>query len=188
MKNDLILIRHSIPQVDPTQPSHTWLLSKEGRERCKALAKALRPHHPTRIITSTEPKAQETGQIIASELGLIATTVSGIEEHKRSQIGFLDQNTFKKKIAHLLTDPDTLILGDETGREAQKRFTKTLSYLLQQFPDDTLAIVSHGTVLTLFISAYNTLDPVAFWQSLTLPDFLLLDKESFTLKSKRYTM
>lgn len=185
MSHNLILIRHSLTLVDPSRPSHTWPLSEEGRERCIRLADQLRPHTPTRLITSTELKAKETGSIVAEQLGLPIIAVPGLEEHKRSQAGFLDAAAFKRQIARLLTEPDTLLFGEETGNQAQERFAHAVAQLLQQYPNDTLALVSHGTILTLFVCAFNQLDPVSFWQSLNLPDFLLLDKASYQLKFTR---
>lgn len=182
MSHDLILIRHSLTQVDPGSPSHTWSLSAEGRRRCILLADRLRPHHPSRLITSTELKAQETGQIIAEQLDLPVTAVPGLEEHKRSQAGFLDAAAFKHQIARLLTEPETLVFGEETGQQARERFTQTLDQLLKQYPNDTLALVSHGTILTLFVSAFNKVAPISFWEGLNLPDFLLIDRASYRLK------
>src|SRR5690606_29088857 len=148
------------PEIDPSRPSHLWPLSTEGKRRCVTLAEELRPHAPTRLVTSTEPKAQETGHIIAECLGLPVTSAPGLEEHKRSQSGFIDQATFKQMIAHLLTKPDTLVFGDETGHQAQHRYTQTVIHLNQTYPQDTLALVSHGTIITLFVAAFNQVDPV----------------------------
>jgi hypothetical protein len=37
-----------------------------------------------------------------------------------------------------------------------------------------LAIVTHGTVLTLFLAHHNPhLDPISFWRDLTLPCFFV---------------
>lgn len=188
MSHDLILIRHSLTQVDPDVPSHTWVLSEEGRKRCYLLADSLRPHRPSRLITSTELKAQETGQLIAKQLGLPVTSVPGLEEHKRSRAGFLDAAAFKHQIARLLTEPETLVFGEETGQQAQQRFTQTVDQLRQQYPKDTLALVSHGTILTLFVSAFNPVDPISFWENLNLPDFLLINSTSYGLKSPEQAM
>ncbi len=187
MHNHLILIRHAQPQITPTQPSHTWPLSEEGRHQCEVLAEQLRPHHPTRIITSTELKAQQTGQIVAARLGLPIGTSEGLQEQERSQVGYMDAAAFKTQIARLLTERDQLVFGQETGLQAQHRFTEAVIHLLDYYPNDTLALVTHGTIMTLFVSAFNDLDSVAFWCNLTLPDFLLLDNISFRLRSPSIT-
>jgi hypothetical protein len=32
-----VLVRHSVPEVDPARPAEEWRLSEEGRARCAAL-------------------------------------------------------------------------------------------------------------------------------------------------------
>jgi broad specificity phosphatase PhoE len=68
-----------------------------------------------------------------------------------------------------------LVFGNETGEQARTRFTQAINTLLTQHPSDTLAIVSHGTVLTLFLAHHNPhLDPIPFWQQLKLPDLVVV--------------
>ena len=50
----LILVRHSLPAVDPEVPSATWPLSAEGRERCVTLAERLAEYDLNVIVTSSE--------------------------------------------------------------------------------------------------------------------------------------
>ena len=64
----LILVRHSAPEIVPQVPARAWHLSAVGRARCVPLAAALAPYQPRAIITSVEPKAVETGQIVAEQL------------------------------------------------------------------------------------------------------------------------
>ena len=66
----LILVKHSLPEILPTVSASRWLLSDEGRRRCEPLAERLRVFHPTAIVTSVEPKAAETGAIVARKLAV----------------------------------------------------------------------------------------------------------------------
>ncbi len=48
---------------------------------------------------------------------------------------------------------------------------KGVNVQIEKYPNDTLGIVSHGTVMTLLTSYYNAaLDPFTFWQNLLMPD------------------
>lgn len=179
--SSLILVRHAAPQIDVTVPAHTWPLSDKGRDSCYELAERLRPHGPTRIITSTETKARQTGDIIANTLQLPIEDQSGLHEHDRSNVTDLDQATFQILVARLLTDPNTLVFGQETGTQARNRFTQAIFSIRRRYPDDTLIVVTHGTVLTLFIALYNPIDPVSWWQNLRLPDFFCLSEPGFQL-------
>lgn len=182
MACSLLLVRHAAPHIDPSTPAHTWLLSDKGRQSCYDLAERLRPHGPTRILTSTEAKAQQTGQLIATVLQLPSETWPDLHEHDRSNVTGLDQETFKTQVIGLLTHPETYIFGRETGTQARQRFTQAIHAARATYPTDTLAIVTHGTVMTLFLAAHNpTLEPVSWWQNLRLPDLYCLSEPAFYL-------
>ena len=175
----LIFIRHAAVAQDPTISSHEWVLSKDGRSRTRALI----PHitsiseaTPTRIITSHEQKAKQTGQIIAEALDLPCTTAPGLQEHNRTGAPYFENVTdFRNTIQQLFLQPDELIFGTETATQARTRFTQAIHTLLAQYPSDTLAIVTHGTILTLFLAHHNPhLDPITFWQRLKLPDLVVV--------------
>ena len=180
MTCSLLLIRHAAPQVDPSTPAHTWWLSDKGRQSCYELAERLRPRCPTRILTSTEPKAQQTGQIIATVLQIPSATWPDLHEHDRSNVTGLDQETFQAQVIQLLTHPETHLFGRETGAQAQQRFTRAIHSARAAYPTDTLALVTHGTVMTLFVTAHNpTIEPVSWWQNLRLPDAYCLSEPAF---------
>ena len=171
MQPHLILIRHSAVQIDPTVPANEWSLSADGRSRCQTLAKKLQQYQPTRFITSHEAKARETGQIMADYLGVSFTSDDGLQEHDRQSVPyFANKVDFETAVANFFAHPNELVFGRETAVQATSRFTQAVNQQLAAQPRGNVAIVTHGTVLTLFICQYNlTLNPVQFWQSLTLP-------------------
>lgn len=178
----LIFIRHSMVEIDRARPSREWSLSEGGRARCRQLVPALAVHHPTRIITSEETKAVETGQILADKLGLSCHAVPNLHEHNRIGVPYFEsQKAFQAIIAQLFRQPDELIFGSETANEARNRFGTAVGRLLRQYPQETLAIVTHGTVLTLFLAQHNQFDSYPFWQSIQLPDFFAVHLPDFRL-------
>ena len=66
----VILIKHSLPQIDPDIPARQWVLSAKGERRCLPLAEKLNGYQPDIIITSDEPKAVTTGQRVAEHLAI----------------------------------------------------------------------------------------------------------------------
>ena len=68
MPRNLILIKHSMPQIDATLPSNQWQLSAVGEKRCEALANALTTYAPFRLFSSKEPKAVATADAVARQL------------------------------------------------------------------------------------------------------------------------
>ena len=184
----LILIRHSVVLVDPTIPAAQWQLSANGRFRCHQLADQLRLYQPTRFITSDEAKAVETGQIMAAQLGLPCTIGADLHEHNRAGLPFFeDKAAWATAVSHFFAHPDQSVLGEETAVQARQRLARAIARQQQQYPQDKLALVSHGRILTAFISGHNTaVDPFPFWQSLTLPCAFILDATSYQLQERIY--
>ena len=187
----LILVRHSLPEMVVGVPASQWRLSEEGRLRCQKLAERLAAYGLATIVTSAEPKAVETGQIVAEALGLPFETAPGLHEHERGVVRDLgSREEFQTQVACLFEHPSELVLGHETADQAHARFAGAVAHVVEEHPagnpsspDSTelvagsgqsLAVVSHGTVMTLFIARANGLDPIPFWKSLSLPGFHLL--------------
>lgn len=186
MSSSLILVRHAAVQVDPTLPSHQWPLTANGRSTTHQLAHKLKPFQPTRIITSEEAKARATGAALAEVLHLPTKTAPGLQEHDRRGVPFFENKAdFETAVTTFFARPDELVFGGETAVQATGRITQAINRLLQANQDATLALVSHGTVLTLFICQHNPeLSPRQFWQALTLPcAFILTLPEMKLVKS-----
>jgi broad specificity phosphatase PhoE len=182
LERKLILVRHSMPEMVLGVPASQWSLSNEGRRRCKSLVDRLREHGPAVIVASQEPKAVETGQIVADLLGLPFDTAEGLHEHERGPVESLgSREAFQALVARVLERPGELIFGQETGDEARERFATALARVLARHPHGDLAVVTHGTVMTLFIAHAIGLDPVPFWQRLGLPAFAVLSLPDLSL-------
>ncbi len=100
----LILVRHSLPDIDAAVPSSEWRLSDTGRARCAPLADRLVEHQLTAIVTSSEPKAIETGRIIDERLGTPTEIAEGLQEHDRSNVGLLGVKEFEDRIEELFAN------------------------------------------------------------------------------------
>jgi broad specificity phosphatase PhoE len=180
----LILVKHSQPEIDPSVAAPHWHLSDEGRRRAVCLAGWLRPYAPERIVSSLEPKAQETAQIVAAQLGLPFGTQEGLHEHARHSVPYLSKEQFEAQVARFFSHPQELVMGEETSEGAARRFSAAVHTVLEQYPDETLAIVAHGTVISLFIAQACALDPFPLWQSLGLPSFVVLSLPDLQLVAR----
>ncbi|HZG68717.1 MAG TPA: histidine phosphatase family protein [Herpetosiphonaceae bacterium] len=170
----LLLIKHSAPEIVPSQPARLWTLSATGRARCSALARHLGAYAPATIVASTEPKAAETAQLISEALRKSWYSVEGLHEHDRSNVPFLSSAEFEATMARFFAEPDRLVFGRETADAARDRFSRAIMEVLQRHPQDDLAVVAHGTVITLFVAQTNSIDPFKFWQRLGLPSYVVL--------------
>jgi len=101
-------------------------------------------------------------------------TAEGLHEHDRSNVRWLERDQFEAAIAALLEKPETLVLGNETGDQAHHRFAEAISNVLGQHPGGNVAVVTHGTVLALYVSRATGLEPFALWKRLGMPSFVVL--------------
>ncbi len=184
----LILVRHSAVQIEPDSPSYEWRLSAQGRSRCIELATSLAGYDPRIIVSSNEPKAMETGQILAESLAVPWHSEGDLHEHDRRGVAYYeDRVLFERVVASFFADPDELVFGRETAAEATARFDEAVRAVLAKYRTDEpgdVIIVAHGTVMTLFLCQYNQhLDPFNFWCSLSLPCHFVVSLPDFSLEA-----
>jgi 2,3-bisphosphoglycerate-dependent phosphoglycerate mutase len=177
----LILVKHSLPAIDPAKPAATWPLSDEGRRRCGPLAARLAPYQLSAVVASEEPKAAETAALVAARLGLPLETVPGLHEHLRTNVGWLGAAAFEDAVARCFARPDELVFGQETANQARDRFMAAIGRVLERHPAGSVAVVAHGTVISLFVAARAGLDPFALWRRLGLPAVVVLSRPDLAL-------
>jgi broad specificity phosphatase PhoE len=163
----LLLVRHSAPQHDAAIPYELWRLSDEGRARCVALARRLVPFAPTRLVSSSEPKARETAELIAPALGLAVELDDRLRETARRTVGWLAREELDARVAELFARPDEIVFGEESATSALARFEAVVAAL----PAEAL-VVTHGTILSLYVAARTGRDGYDLWRSLHLPDLV----------------
>lgn len=181
----LILARHSAPQIDPAVPASQWLLSDEGRRRARLLGDALVGYKPAALYASTEPKAAETAQIAGEVLGLAPAFDDRFREHRRETVGWLTREALEGGVARFFAQPGERVWGSESGDEAFQRFDGGVSLALTAHPGETVAIVAHGTVISLFASRKAGADPMALWRGFGLPGFLVFTRPDLELEEVR---
>ena len=178
----IILIRHSNPEIQQDQTASHWQLSDLGKCRARALSPILSHYHPSCVYSSIEPKAVETAAILAGSLNIPSESHNGLHEHERSHVLWSTRERFASQVAELFARPNELVFGDETADQAVSRFSDAVAKLRENHADDTIAIVCHGTVMTLFVSYWNDIDPFQFWGSLDMPSMVVLSPGSFKLE------
>ena len=171
----LILIKHSLPQIDPTVPANQWQLSAEGHRRAQVLAQKLAQYSPDLIFSSVEPKSVETAQIVGDALDKPVEAVEGLHEHDRRNVAwFPNKKEFEESIAQFFAQPDQLTFGNETADQAHHRFSQAVAGISAKYPNNNLALITHGTVLTLLVSRLAAVAPFPFWRDLELPSWVVL--------------
>ena len=181
MTKYLILVKHSVPEIQADRPANTWRLSEVGRSRARQLAEHLKSFAPEAIVSSGEPKAEETAEILASHLNLELEVLPDLHEHDRSKVPYLSHEAFQSSIRDFFHKPDELVFGNETANQAYTRFYTAIHSALVSHRDKTVVVVTHGTVISLFVSRLTGTSALEFWNELGLASFVALDLGSNTV-------
>ena len=165
-----------MPQVDVETPAHQWRLRHEGGAGASALGERLRSagYAPTKIVASAEPKATQTGSIIAERLRLPFATVDGLHEHDRRAAGFRSPDAFAASMRDLFAHPDAVVFGSESASAALARFATAVDQVVSEETSDVV-VVSHGTVMSLFVASSARVDASELWAVLGLPSYVSLE-------------
>jgi broad specificity phosphatase PhoE len=177
----LILVRHSLPEMRPAVPTSRWNLSPAGQECCIPLARKLEKYSPRNVATSVEPKAVQTGSIVARFLGIPVASAPGLQEHERGRMGSGTRAEFEGLLATFFGQPARLVFGRETAVTTLVRFSKGLHSVLDTNPLGNVVVVAHGTVIALWASCWVSADPFAFWKRLGMPALVVFSRPEMSL-------
>ena len=153
-------------------PADRWALSQRGREQAQTLARAPFWHDVRVLLSSDEPKALETAQPAAARHGLLLRGLPALREVRRPA-GRLDdwEGTVRE---YLSGRPGPG--GWEPYPDAARRAASAFDEILSAYPAGHLAVVSHGTLLTLYLSGLLALpDPFTFWATIPFAGWARLD-------------
>ncbi|MBA2345095.1 MAG: histidine phosphatase family protein [Rubrobacter sp.] len=179
----LILVKHARPEILPELPPNRWRLSDEGRRDCAALAKRLREYAPSVIVSSEEPKAIETARIVAERMDVNRCVHHNLHEHDRTGAPFGTEAEFRLSARKFFRNPETLVWGNETAAQARDRFTGAIDAVLQQYRESNVVVVTHGTVISLFIAQHSDIEGYELWLELGLASFCVLSLPEFELRN-----
>ena len=79
---------------------------------------------------------------------------------------YLSKPEFQASIQEFLQRPNILVFGKETANQTYARFYRSVDSVLQCYLDKTIAIVAHGTVISLFVSRIIGMSDLLLWNEL----------------------
>ncbi len=178
----LLLAKHALPEIQPEVPAKHWRLGDRGRAQSERLADALRPYSPSVVLTSEEPKAAETGAVVAARLGLPCVALPGLHEQDNTGTPYFEtQAAFEAAVQTLFAEPGRRAYGRESADEALARFSVGLSEALGPYGEDNVVLVAHGRINTLFVAAHHPVEPFEFWKRWDLATFKVLSRPKYEL-------
>jgi len=178
--NTLYLVRHA--QTQPTAlPAETWALSDAGIHQARKLAELTFWQDVQIICASWEPKALQTAQIVAERRNLPIEPVFDLRELRRTE----NLPDYEAAVHTALQNPFKSIKGWEPAGEAQTRIVTAIERLLMLYETETLAIVSHGLVLTLYLAYLTDAAPTLdLWRSLTFASATHVNLQDHTILNR----
>lgn len=168
MTTRLILIRHAPTLPDYSRPAAEWELDPAGLPALDRLAGHPELAAVERFFTSPEPKARQTAERLAA--GRPIEEMPELAELRRPA-GYVKE--YAQMVTRAMLEPDRPVLpGWESAADCRQRVLAAMATIAISYPDRTVAVVSHGIALALFLAwlrGRQQADP-AEWQSMRMPD------------------
>jgi probable phosphoglycerate mutase len=162
------LIRHAEKDAPPQQLTARRpgvRLTALGRRQAEAIAAELAGAEIDHIFASPLERAQESAAPLARRKGVPTQTLEALQEFEigdwtdRMSDGFGDDPTWK----HFNTfRSGTRPPGGELMLEVQLRFVREMLALRDEFPEESIALFSHGDPLRAAV-CYFAGSPIDFW-------------------------
>ncbi|MBA2297458.1 MAG: histidine phosphatase family protein [Actinobacteria bacterium] len=170
----LVLVRHAPVRLDPETPPRLWELTDEGRAAAERLARLDVFRGVEALVTSPEPKARATAAPIAVTGGYELRVDHGLREAERGAAPVDDRDGFVAQVDAWYGG--TPVPGWEERDVAAARIVGAVARLRDELRGD-LVLVSHGTVLSLYLAWLLGRERVdlAEWEAIPLPAFVVVD-------------
>lgn len=172
MNNTYYFIRHAYSIYTPDEINLP--LSDKGQESLAQL-EFLAYKSITAIYSSPYRRAIQTIEPLAQSLKLAIQSDERLIERKLSSQVIADQD-FEEALMKLWSRPTFSLVGGESNQQAQQRALALLHELESKHQNEEIIISSHGNLICILLSTFDSSIDYDFWSSLSVPDVLALDK------------
>ena len=128
-----------------------------------------------RLIASEQRKAVQTAWIIAKRVGVRVELEPGFREHDRVGVRWRGSAQRTRELQDFFANPTERVFGNETAVEALDRFDAALHRCLRE-RTDPVAIVTHGTVMSLYLARLTGQDAMDIWSRLGVPSVAVVNQ------------
>lgn len=180
----LVLVKHGSPIPDPTTPPREWSLSPRGEAEALLLAEELRPYEPFQLVSSSEPKARRTAELVAAVLRTPNRIADDLREIDRPALPIMEPAAHRELNRPIFSESSRAVLGFESADAAVDRFHAAIQGEVDRCMPGNLVVISHGTVIALFVARHNPVDGFQFWSGFECGKFVTLALPSFELISR----
>ena len=167
MTGPVYFVRHVAVALVDGVPAHAWRPTEAGLQAARRLAAAPVWQGVPLVATSTEPKARATAEPIAAVAGVPLRAEQDLREVGREPAPVIGAAEHGNRVRRYLEGEP--IEGWEPREHACRRFERCLDGLVAE-TDGPLAIVSHATVLALYLGLTHD-----EWAAIPLPAVAVAD-------------
>ena len=186
--NRLLLVRHAEPEIDVAVPSAAWPLTARGIASARRLATAAAEFAPTRVISSPEVKAVETGQVVATALGLPLAVDGQFAEHGAGPDQFIaDYREFRAIVRRYFAEPQVVVFRDESCNAAAARFDAGVMGLTGQ-NDGVPIVITHGRIMSSWLANVSGGTAWDIWTGLRMPDLIEVDLDARAFRTIAFSL
>lgn len=172
MNNTYYFIRHAHSNYTPDEINRP--LSDKGQASLAQLD-FLADKSITAIYSSPYQRAIQTVESLAQSLKLAIQSDKRLIERKLSSQAIADRD-FEQCLMQLWSRPTFSLVGGESNQQAQQRALAFLHELESKHQNEEIIISSHGNLICILLSAFDSNIDYNFWHNLSMPDVLVLDK------------
>ncbi|MDQ0208377.1 histidine phosphatase family protein [Alkalicoccobacillus murimartini] len=148
-------------------------LTGEGSQQAERLAEFLSQENIERIISSPFTRAVQSIEPLRSQQGIELTLDMRLTERILSKQPLED---WLEKLEASFSNMDQVVGEGESSQIAQNRIVEVLEDLLRG-PEQRVALVSHGNLLSLLLNYVDPRFGFREWQSLSNPDVYLITSD-----------
>lgn len=145
----LILVRHGETEKNVNKNLHSTndpeLLNETGRKQIKQTATKLKEYSPTKVYCSNEPRATESGEIIANSLGIPLQKIEGMQERNWGEFTGQSWEEVKKVLDPMTLEEryDYVPANGESWRTFETRLIQTIERIIED-NEGSIVVVTHG--------------------------------------------
>ncbi len=158
----IYLIRHAQAEGNLYRRCHGWynsLITVKGYQHIERLEQRFRDIHVDAVYSSDLYRTMTTAQAVCRPKGLPLRLVPDLREvnmgrwEDRTWGDVLHEETAEMS-AFLHCDPAWYVNGGDTFPGLQERFCRAVEHIAQAHPNQTVAVVSHGTAIRFGIARW----------------------------------
>jgi 2,3-bisphosphoglycerate-dependent phosphoglycerate mutase len=182
MKTLIYMVRHAESPYTAGN-ERTRGLTPLGKLHADKVTEILKDEGIDMIISSPYARALLTVEGLAQSLKLNIESFEDLRErHFSGEDYSIAETEFMPAVKKMFNDPDYALPGGESNTVCQNRSITVLKAILEGNREKTIAIGTHGNVMTLMMNYFDSNYGFDFLNQTTKPDIYKMQFEDFELK------